>query len=83
MALTLFFIVIWFDLALYLTALDFKILEKHNCIIDSDKDLRKSQTNAKILGKNISCTTSQRTTQEFRATSGRNLNPFTVRYALN
>lgn len=42
MALTLFFIVIWFDLAPYLTALDFKILEEHKCIIDSDKNLRKS-----------------------------------------
>lgn len=41
-ALALFFIVIWFDYVFYLTALDFKILEEYNCIINSDKDLRKS-----------------------------------------
>ena len=39
--LFVFVCVIWFDLIFYLTALDFKSLEKHNCIINSDKDLRK------------------------------------------
>lgn len=42
MTFALFFIVIWFDSALYLTALDFEILGEQNCIIDSDTDLRKS-----------------------------------------
>lgn len=47
MALALFFIVIWFDLVLYLTALDFKISEEHNCILSSDKDLKNNKLTQK------------------------------------